>query len=153
MSQVRRDKIIKSTADKKNGTNEFDNPNPKLIELFQNKYHEEDYVIVMQTSEFTCFCPLTGQPDFAKIQIKYIPDQKCMESNSLKLYLLSFRNFSAMNEECINRILEDYVKAVKPRWMQVNGNFNDSGGISISIATEYVKRGFELPHLLELREP
>lgn len=82
-------------------------------------------------------CPVTGQPDFAEIQIRYIPDELCIETKSLKFYLASYRNTRSFNEEITNRILEDLVKACLPRRMVVVGNFSPRGGISVSVEAEY----------------
>lgn len=123
----------------------FDKPDAKILETFQNRYSERDYIISIEIPEFTCICPVTGQPDFGTIYIRYIPDKRCIESKSLKLYILSYRNFGIFYEDCVNRILDDCVKACKPRWMQVIGRFNPRGGIFISPITEYKKPGYKLP--------
>ena len=88
-------------------------------------------------SEFTCLCPITGQPDFAHITIRYVPNKLCLESKSLKLYLLSFRNHGTFHEEVVNRILHDVVKAIKPRQAVVKGVFNPRGGIGITVEATY----------------
>jgi 7-cyano-7-deazaguanine reductase len=123
----------------------FDKPDAKILGTFQNRHPERDYIIDIKIPEFTCICPLTGQPDFATIYIKYIPNEKCIESKSLKLYVFSYRNFGEFHEDVVNRILNDCVKACEPRWMRVIGEFNARGGISITPIAEYKRRGFKLP--------
>jgi 7-cyano-7-deazaguanine reductase len=90
-------------------------------------------------------CPVTAQPDFAKIVITYVPDLRCLESKSLKLYLGSFRNVGMFHEEITNRILEDLVAACKPRWAQVRGIMNPRGGISIDVTAEYSRPDYKPP--------
>jgi 7-cyano-7-deazaguanine reductase len=111
----------------------------KEIEIFPNPAPKRDYEIHMECPEFTCLCPKTGQPDFAVIEITYIPDRLCIELKSLKLYLWSFRQEGAFHEKVINDILDDLVKACKPRFMRVVGDFNVRGGIHTSISAEYSK--------------
>lgn len=111
----------------------------KTLETFPNKNPERDYTIELVTEEFTCLCPATGQPDFAKITIKYIPDEKIVESKSLKMYLWSFRNEGCFHEHLTNVILSDLVEALDPRWCKVTGDFNARGGISIKIDAEHKK--------------
>ena len=96
-----------------------------------------DYTIEFDCPEFTSVCPITRQPDFAKIKIAYIPDQLCIESKSLKLYLAAFRNVGMFHEEITNRILEDLVAACEPRWMRVIGTMNARGGISIRVTATH----------------
>jgi 7-cyano-7-deazaguanine reductase len=122
----------------------FNRPNSKILKTFRNRYPNRDYIVNMKIREFTCLCPLTGQPDFATIHVTYIPNQKCIESKSLKLYIFSFRNFEVFHEDCVNRILDDCVGASEPRWMQVTGKFSARGGISFTLVVEYVKPGFAL---------
>lgn len=112
----------------------------KILETFPNKDKSRNYVIELVTSEFTCLCPLTHQPDFAKITIRYIPDEKIVESKSLKFYLWSFRNEGCFHEHLVNVILDDLVNAMKPRWCEVEGDFNARGGIAIKVNAEYGKR-------------
>lgn len=112
----------------------------KDIDIFKNPAPERDYEIHMECPEFTCLCPKTGQPDFAVIEITYIPDRLCIELKSLKLYLWSFRQEGAFHEKVINDILDDLVKACKPRFMRVVGDFNVRGGIHTSVSVEYNKK-------------
>ena len=110
---------------------------PEVLETFENKHPDNDYMVSFNCPEFTSLCPVTGQPDFGHIRVRYIADKLCIESKSLKLYLYSFRNHHTFHEEAVNRILTDMVKACKPRWMEVNGEFRPRGGISLTItATE-----------------
>ena len=113
-----------------------DTPEKAVIETFDNKYPERDYIITFDCPEFTSLCPVTGQPDFGHITIKYIADKKCVESKALKLYLFSYRNFHSFHEEVVNRVLSDLAKACKPRWMEVTGDFMPRGGISLKIVAE-----------------
>ncbi|MDX9816804.1 MAG: preQ(1) synthase [Smithellaceae bacterium] len=111
----------------------------KKLEVFPNHHPRREYVVVLQTDEFTCICPKTGQPDFAKIKIEYIPDKKILESKSLKLYLWSFRNQGVFHEHVTNIILDDLVAVLQPRWCKVSAQFAVRGGIGIAIDTEYKK--------------
>ena len=94
----------------------------------------------MTAPEFTCLCPLTGQPDFATIRIRYVPDERLVELKSLKLYLWSYRGEGAFHEDVTNRILNDFVAAARPRWAEVVGDFNVRGGIKTEIRAAYGKR-------------
>ena len=109
----------------------------KRLETFLNPHPERDYEINMEAPEFTCVCPRTGQPDFATIQIRYIPDQLCVELKSLKLYLWSYRDEGAFHEDVINRILDDFVEACRPRKITVVGDFKVRGGIHTTITAGY----------------
>ncbi|MHC1592243.1 MAG: preQ(1) synthase [Candidatus Helarchaeales archaeon] len=104
---------------------------PTLLERFKNKYPNRNYWVSLVCFEFTSLCPITGQPDFATILINYIPDEYLVESKSLKLYLLSYRNEGAFNEDLTNRILDDLVKLLAPKFIEVFSEFNSRGGISI----------------------
>ncbi|QPJ66673.1 MAG: NADPH-dependent 7-cyano-7-deazaguanine reductase QueF [Candidatus Nitrohelix vancouverensis] len=108
------------------------------IEVFPNPYPGREYEIDMDCPEFTCLCPKTGQPDFADIQITYVPRDLCIELKSLKLYLWSFRDQGAFHEKVINEILDHLVAACQPVWMQVVGDFNVRGGIHTTITVEHV---------------
>ncbi len=110
-----------------------DSPEKAKIETFENAYANRDYIIEFDCPEFTSLCPVTGQPDFGHIKIRYVADKRCVESKALKLYLFSFRNHHSFHEEVVNRILTDLEKACKPRWMEVNGVFRPRGGIAISV--------------------
>ena len=125
----------------RNHTEYPDNPDDAIIETFENRYPERDYEINFDCPEFTSLCPVTNQPDFGHIYIRYIPDMRCVESKALKLYLFSFRNHNTFHEEAVNRILSDLAAACKPRFMEVKGVFMPRGGIALTIiATERDKK-------------
>ncbi|GAB6068323.1 preQ(1) synthase [Methylothermus subterraneus] len=109
----------------------------KTLETFPNPKPERDYTIRIESPEFTCLCPKTGQPDFATILVEYIPDQTCIELKSYKLYLWSYREEGAFHEAVTNRILDDLVTACRPRWMKVEARFNVRGGIYTTVVAEY----------------
>ena len=113
-------------------------PSKELIAI-PNPHPDRDYDVEFSTDEFTCVCPMTGQPDFAKIKIEYIPDKKIVESKSLKLYLWSFRDEGIFHEHVTNLILDDLVAALKPRWCKVSAQFAVRGGIGITVDAEYKK--------------
>lgn len=104
---------------------------PELLETFENKHCENDYLVTFDCPEFTSLCPKTGQPDFGHIIINYIPDRLMVESKSLKLYLFSFRNHGDFHEDCVNIIMKDLVRLMQPRYLEVRGIFMPRGGISI----------------------
>jgi len=104
---------------------------PEVLETFPNKHPQNDYLVTFNCPEFTTLCPLTGQPDFAKLIINYIPNVKMVESKSLKLYLFSFRNHGDFHEDVVNIIKNDLVKLMEPRYLEVIGIFTPRGGISI----------------------
>ena len=112
------------------------------LETFPNPNPSRDYTIHMEVPEFTCLCPRTGQPDFAVLQIAYVPDALCVELKSLKLYIWSFRNQGAFHEAVINQILDDLVRTCEPRWMEVVGKFYVRGGIYTTITVEHTAAGF-----------
>ncbi len=114
-----------------------ENPEEARLETFDNPAADNDYHVEFETSEFTSLCPITSQPDFAKILISYKPDKKCIESKSLKLYLFSFRNYRGFAEKIVNRILNDLVKPSKPKEAKVTGYFTQRGGISIKVEAVY----------------
>jgi 7-cyano-7-deazaguanine reductase len=111
----------------------------KKLETFPNHHPERDYIVTLRTEEFTCVCPATGQPDFAQLTIQYIPDERIVESKSLKLYLQSYRNEGVFHEHVTNVMLDDLVAALAPRWCKITADFRVRGGISISVAAEYKK--------------
>lgn len=104
---------------------------PEILETFKNKHPENEYLVTFNCPEFTSLCPKTGQPDFARIIINYIPREDMVESKSLKLYLFSFRNHGDFHEDCVNIIMKDLVKLMNPRYLEVIGIFTPRGGISI----------------------
>ena len=113
-----------------------DTPDKARLESFVNAYPARDYEILFDCPEFTSLCPVTGQPDFGHITIRYVANERCIESKALKLYLFSFRNFNTFHEAAVNRILTDLVKACAPRWMEVRGDFMPRGGIAIRVRAE-----------------
>lgn len=115
----------------------------KKLETFPNPNPERDYQIHMQVPEFTCLCPMTGQPDFAKFTIDYIADKKCVELKSLKLYMWSFREEGAFHERVTNAILDDLVKATAPRFMRVTSQWYVRGGIYTNVVVEHRKKGWK----------
>ncbi len=110
---------------------------PEVLETFPNKHPENDYFVKFNCPEFTSLCPITGQPDFAKIYISYIPGEKMVESKSLKLYLFSFRNHGDFHEDCINIIMKDLIRLMKPKYIEVWGKFLPRGGLSIDPYCNY----------------
>lgn len=111
----------------------------KKLETFPNHSPRRYYLVTLQTNEFTCMCPATGQPDFADISLEYVPDEKVIESKSYKLYLWSYRNEGVFHEHVINVILDDLVAALDPHYIKVVGKFNVRGGIGITVEAEHVK--------------
>lgn len=109
----------------------------KNVETFENPKPGRNYVVKCETREFTCLCPKTGQPDFANIKIEYIPDEKCIELKSLKLYLWSYRNEGVFHEAVTNQILDDLTKECDPKWMEVTAEFYVRGGITTTITATY----------------
>ncbi|HTZ11097.1 MAG TPA: preQ(1) synthase [Candidatus Margulisiibacteriota bacterium] len=107
------------------------------IEVWKNQYPDKEYIISMDIPEFTCICPKTGLPDFADIKIEYSPDKYCVELKSFKLYTIFYRNLRIFHEHVANKILEDFVKAVKPRRMKLSAVFNPRGGIATTVSREY----------------
>ena len=124
---------------------------PEVLEAFENRYPERDYWVQFNCPEFTAMCPITGQPDFAEIKILYIPDRRMVESKSLKLYLLSFRNHGDFHEDCVNIILEDLVRLMQPRYIEVQGLFVPRGGISINPYANYGAPGTRYEQLAARR--
>jgi len=112
----------------------------KTLETFANPQPDRDYTIRMRIPEFTCLCPKTGQPDFATLQLEYVPDKTCVELRSLKLYVWSFRNEGAFHEAVTNRILGDLVRATKPRFMRLSAEFGVRGGIYTTVVAEHRAR-------------
>ncbi len=114
-------------------------PREARLETFENQYSGRDYWITFHCPEFTSLCPKTEQPDFGTIQIRYIPDKKCLEAKSLKLYLFSYRGVGIFNEDVVNKILDDIVKTCRPREAEVRGEFYPRGGIRITVEAGYRK--------------
>ena len=112
----------------------------RTLEAVANPHPDRDYEVAMALPEFTCLCPITGQPDFATIRIRYVPDHHLVELKSLKLYIWSYRDEGAFHEDVTNRILNDLVAAIRPRWAEVTGDFNVRGGIKTEVRAAYGKR-------------
>jgi 7-cyano-7-deazaguanine reductase len=115
----------------------------KRLETFPNPAPERDYRIHMEIPEFTCVCPMTGQPDFATLTLDYIADRRCVELKSLKQYIWSFRDEGAFHEAVTNRILGDLVRATQPRYMRLEARFNVRGGICTTVIAEHRKKGWK----------
>lgn len=116
---------------------------PEVLEAIENKNIGRNYFVKLTCEEFTCVCPVTHQPDFATIKIRYIPDEKLVESKSLKLYLASFRNVGIFHEEVANKIADDLIKLLNPRYLEVEGLFKVRGGISIEPFVNFGSGEFE----------
>ena len=122
----------------------------KSLETFTNPSPGRDYVIRMSIPEFTCLCPKTGQPDFARLEIEYIPDELCVELKSLKLYVWSYRDQGAFHEAVTNEILDDLVACMHPRFLRVTAKFNVRGGIYTDVTAEHVKDGWSAPARIQI---
>ena len=120
------------------------------LDSFANPNPERDYTIHVDTPEFTCLCPLTGQPDFASIEVQYVPDQLCLELKALKLYFWSYRDQGAFHEAVTNQILSDLVAAIAPRFMRINAEFNVRGGVYTRVVVEHRATGWQAPEPVEL---
>ena len=114
---------------------------PSVLESFQNKRPDNEYFVKFNCPEFTSLCPITGQPDFAEITISYVPDERLVESKSLKLYLFSFRNHGDFHEDVVNIIMKDLIALLSPKYIEVLGRFLPRGGISIDPYCNYGKPG------------
>lgn len=129
-----------------------DDYNPEVLEIFINKHPDNDYVVSFDAYEFTSKCPKTGQPDFAKVVISYIPNEKMVESKSLKLYLFSFRNHGDFHEDCMNIIMKDLIKLMDPKYIEVRGIFSPRGGISIFPFANWANPKFNFKELSMQRQ-
>lgn len=121
----------------------FDKPDISILEAFPNRYPQRDYVIQFEHPEFTSLCPMTGQPDFGLIKLRYVPGERCVESKSFKIYMVSFRNQGAFMESLTNRIADDLVALLEPRRLTLEGIFNVRGGTAISVRVEYMDSGLD----------
>jgi 7-cyano-7-deazaguanine reductase len=122
----------------------------KDLETFVNPRPDRDYTIHITTPEFTCLCPKTGQPDFATIEIDYVPAALCVELKSLKLYMWSFRDRGAFHEAVTNEILDDIVKAIQPSFMRIRAEFNVRGGVYTTVVAEHRNPAWHAPELVNL---
>ncbi len=139
---------LKTLGKKTEYKNEYD---PTLLERFTNRHQENDYFVKFNCPEFTSLCPITGQPDFATIYISYIPDEFCVESKSLKLYLFSFRNHGDFHEDVVNVIMKDLVKLLNPRYIEVWGKFLPRGGLSIDPYANYGMKNTKYEEMAKTR--
>lgn len=126
------------------------NPPPLPLETFANPEPARDYTIRMRIPEFTCLCPRTGQPDFATLNLEYVPDKLCIELKSLKNYIWSYRDQGAFHEAVTNRILGDLYAAIEPRFMRLAAVFNVRGGIYTTIVVEHRAPGWQPPPITRL---
>jgi len=122
----------------------------QYLDTFENPQTETDYTIQIRIPEFTCLCPLTGQPDFAKFLIEYVPDNLCVELKALKLYLSSFRDKGVFHEAITNEILSDIATLLKPRFMRIVADFNVRGGMYTHVIVEHRKQGWQAATPVEL---
>ena len=122
----------------------------KTLDTFENPNPERDFTIHIDTPEFTCLCPLTGQPDFATIEVAYVPGLRCLELKALKLYFWSYRDEGAFHEAVTNQILSDLVAAISPRFMRVTADFNVRGGVYTRIVVEHRAADWQAPQPVEL---
>lgn len=139
MSNLR--KKVKKESSYENLQADFRKLEMPAIETWENMYADKDYWIDLEIPEFTCICPKTGLPDFALIKIKYRPAKYCIELKSFKYYINSYRNIGVFHEHVINRILDDFVQACRPRQACISGEFNSRGGIKTSVYAEYIEKG------------
>ena len=109
----------------------YDQPDPGVLEVFDNPHRGQEWAVSLYCYEFTSLCPVTGQPDFGRLHIGYVPDALCVESKSLKLYLMRYRNHGAFHEDCVNQVASDLAGRLAPRYLYVYGDFNPRGGIAI----------------------
>lgn len=129
-------------------TYEYD---PSILEPVDNMHTDRDFFVKFNCPEFTSLCPMTGQPDFATMYISFIPDKKLVESKSLKLYLFSFRNHGDFHEDCVNIIMNDLIKLINPRYIEVWGKFTPRGGLSIDPFCNYGTPGTKYEKMAEHR--
>ena len=121
-----------------------------MLDTFENPEPGNDYTIRITTPEFTCLCPLTGQPDFAELHLEYIPDQLCVELKSYKLYMVSFRDTAAFHEAITNQIVKTLSDLTQPRFMRLTAEWNVRGGIYTEVVVEHRKPGWEAPSAVQL---
>lgn len=122
----------------------------KSLETFENPQPGRDYTIRIRIPEFTCLCPKTGQPDFAELQLEYVPEKRCVELKALKLYVWSFRDEGGFHEAMTNRILDDLVDATEPRFMRLTAEFNVRGGIYTTVVAEHRSPAWKAPQPVSL---
>jgi 7-cyano-7-deazaguanine reductase len=122
----------------------------KELETFVNPHPDRDYTIRIRMPEFTCLCPKTGQPDFAELELEYVPDQHCVELKALKMYVWSFRDEGAFHEDVTNQILNKLVEVCAPRFMRLTAEFNVRGGVYTTVVAEHRADGWKTPEKVEL---
>lgn len=122
----------------------------KALETFDNPQPDRDYTVRIRMPEFTCLCPKTGQPDFAVLNLEYVPDRHCLELKALKLYIWSFRDEGAFHEDVTNRMLDDMVRACRPRFMRLTAEFNVRGGIYTTVVAEHRNPDWHAPENIAL---
>ena len=122
----------------------YDKPDIKLLERFENDHHHSHYSVNITAPEFTSLCPKTGQPDYATIEVDYVPNLYCVESKSFKLYLGSYRMYGEFHEDCVCRIMEDLVELLDPKQIHVVGRFKPRGGIAFVPTAEWYHPEFEI---------
>lgn len=144
----RKDEGLKSLGNSTVYKTDYD---PSVLETFVNKHPGNDYWVRFNCPEFTSLCPITGQPDYAEIRIEYIPDERMVESKSLKLYLFSYRNHGDFHEDCVNKIMKDLISLMNPKYIEVTGFFTPRGGISIHPYANYGRPGTKYEELAEFR--
>lgn len=144
----RKDEGLKSLGNSTVYKTDYD---PSVLETFVNKHPGNDYWVRFNCPEFTSLCPITGQPDYAEIRIEYIPDERMVESKSLKLYLFSYRNHGDFHEDCVNKIMKDLISFMDPKYIEVTGFFTPRGGISIHPYANYGRPGTKYEELAEFR--
>lgn len=120
------------------------------LELFDNPNPDRDYTIRVRIPEFTCLCPKTGQPDFATLYLDYVPDRRCIELKSLKIYIWSYRDQGAFHEAVTNKILDDLAAVCAPRYMRITAEFNVRGGLYTNVVAEHRARGWKAPAAVRL---
>jgi len=145
------DDTVKNTSSHSIGSKPTAQPT-KVLETFDNPKPGRDFHIHMEIPEFTCLCPMTGQPDFAVLYLDYIPDQKCVELKSLKLYTWSFRDEGCFHEAVTNRILDDLVAALAPKFMRLTAKFYVRGGIFTNVVAEHRASGWQPAPRVELTQ-
>ena len=128
----------------------FDHDPGGQLEVFDNPSPARDYTIRINIPEFTCLCPKTGQPDFAMLDLEYVPDERCIELKSLKLYIHSYRDVGAFHEAVANRIVDDLAAALTPRFMRLSAHFNVRGGLYTTVVAEHRAQGWIAPDPVNL---
>lgn len=131
---------------------QFDEPSATILEAFPNPRPGRPYVVGLECLEFTSLCPITAQPDYGTISIAYVPDARCVESKSLKLYLVAYRNHGAFHEDCVNSIAEDLIRTIDPLCLRVFGEFNARGGIAIHPLVMHYRAGLDPARVQEVRD-